>query len=609
MTEISAQPRRFDRRKFIIGSGAMVVAVGTPRLLNPQAAFAAVKGLPIGPALVDPNQIDSWLAIKGDGTVVLKTGKEELGGGTLTTAHQLVADELDVPYNKIQSIVADTAMTVNQGATAGSQTTPTQFGETGGLRQALAEARLALLNMASTALGAPVSQLSVKDGVITVAGGARQTTYAALIGDKLFALRQTGKAVPKSFHDYKLVGTSVPRIDIPAKVTGKFTFNHDIRLPGMAFARVVRPPTIDSQVASIDGFPHKIPGLIRLVVKKNWIAVVAEREEQAIQAASSLRVKWNVTPLPNYATFYEDLVADAPAKTTNRVLINTNDVDATLGKAAKTLEATYKYPIQMHATMGASTAAAWVDGNQAVIWTHTQNVTAERSMLATALGIPATNIRVIFVEGAGVYGITGADNAGLDAAMVSQAVGRPVRVQYTRADEHKWENYGQPFVHKMRGGVDAAGNLTVWDAESWTAARGGRPGPPANVPSGIMMGFPEAPLAASPASTTPSLAPNVVDGSNSAPSYVIKSQRVVTHAGRRSFLAGPLRSPARIQHTWANEQFVDELAHAAGADPVAFRLKHLKDQRLIDVINASAKLANWQARPAASKIGTGRYLT
>ncbi len=621
MTDISVQPRRYDRRKFLAGTGAMVVAVNTPRLLNPQSALAAVKEFPIGPALVDPNQIDSWIGIKGDGTVVVKTGKEELGQGMGTAIAQVVADELDVPIGRIQLIISDTWKTVNQGATAGSQSSPTHFNaDTIGIRKAAAEARAALLGLASTALGQPVANLTVKDGVVGVKGGSQQTTYATLIGNKTFNLAITGKATPKRFQDYKVVGTSVPRLDIPDKVFAKFTYNQDIRLPGMVHARIVAPPTQDSQLVSVDGFPRRIPGLVKVVIKKNFVAVVTEREEQAIAAASSLRVKWNVAPLPPYDTLYEQLVDMAPAKTTNRVLIDTKDVDAALAKGAKTVSAEYRYPIQMHGPMGASASQAWVQGNTAVVWSHTQNVTAARAMLSTALNVPAQNIRVIYVEGSGVYGQTAVENATLEAAVISQAVGRPVKVQHSRADDHTGENYGVPFVHRMKGTVDSAGAVSAWDAESWSIGRGSRPGPPANIPAGVIMGFPETPIAASPP-PTPSLQPNTVDGSNSAPSYVIKSQRMVTHTGRLPFFSGPLRSPNRIQNTFANESFIDELAYAAGQDPVAFRLKHLRApggpvdapeflrERLAQSLERTAALAKWQPKVAASKIGTGRYLT
>jgi CO/xanthine dehydrogenase Mo-binding subunit len=372
-------------------------------------------------------------------------------------------------------------------------------------------------------------------------------------------------------------------------------------------ARVVRPPTLDSTLVSIDGWKDKQPpGVIKVVAKHNFVAVVAKEEWQAIEAAFALRVKWKTAPLPGYETFFDDLQKLSP--TTDRLLIDTRDVDAALAKAAKTVDATYYYPLQMHGSMGASAATASVEGQTATVWSSTQGVYQLRGAVATALGVPAQNVHVVYVEGSGCYGLNGADNVALDAAVISQMVGRPVRVQYMRADEHRWENFGQPYAIRLKGGLDGSGKVSAWDYTAWTASRGGRPGPPANLASGILLGFPETPLAASPPQT-PSQPPNFVDGSNSGPSYIVPSQRLVSHTGVHSFLAGPLRSPARIQNTFANESFIDELAHAAGADPVAFRVAHLKDQRLIDVINLAAKMARWQPRAAASKVGKGRFRT
>jgi CO/xanthine dehydrogenase Mo-binding subunit len=375
----------------------------------------------------------------------------------------------------------------------------------------------------------------------------------------------------------------------------------------MVHARVVRPPTLDSTLEQVVGFRggHP-PGLIKVVVLHNFVAVVAEREEQAIDAAQALQAKWQTAPLPDWNHLYGDLQRQSP--TTDRVLIDTGGVEAALAGAAQKLEVNYRYPIQMHGSMGASAAVASVQGQTATVWSSTQGVFQLRAAIATALNLPEQNVRVVYVEGSGCYGLNGADNSALDAAVISQQVGKPVRVQYMRADEHKWENYGTPYLHRMRGGIDANGNLVAWDYQAWTASRGGRPGPPANLATGILLGLPENPLAKSPP-PTPTSRPNTVDNSNSGPSYVIPQQRLRSHSGVHSFMAGPLRSPNRIQNTWANESFVDELAHLAGRDPVEFRLAHLKDQRLIECIQLAAKMADWQARPAASKIQSGRFKT
>src|SRR5262249_22023807 len=265
-------------------------------------------------------------------------------------------------------------------------------------------------------------------------------------------------------------------------------------------------------------------------------------------------------------------------------------VDAVLAAtpASKQVTATYKYPIQMHGSLAPSAATAIVDNGKqiATVWSMTQGVYPLRSMLATALGFPPQNIHVIYTEGSGVYGQNKADDVALDAAMIAQAIGKPVRVMYTRADEQAWENYGQAYTITIAAAADAASGkakLTAWKRDAWTSTRGGRPGPPANMASGVLMGFPETPLVQS-TTPTPSQALNSVDGSNSAPSYIVPAARLTNHTVRRTFLSGPLRSPSRIQNTFANESILDELAFALGVDPVQFRIDNLQDPRLIAVI-------------------------
>jgi CO/xanthine dehydrogenase Mo-binding subunit len=629
------ESRTLSRRTFVKGAGALVVAIGAPRLFDPHAAAAAVNPvmpslevvqseypIGIGPPLIDPNQIDSWLAVNADGTVVMKTGKVELGQGTVTATKQLVADELDVAFEKIKHIQSDTWHTVDQGTTSGSQSTGTENGPSG-VRQAAAEARAALLAMASANLGVPASSLTVTDGVVS--GGGKQVSYTQLIGGKQFNLPVTGKAVPKPYTAYKVAGTSVPRDDIPEKVFGKYTYAQDVKLPGMVHARVVRPPTLDSTLVKVDGFAKgkAPPDYLQTVVKNNYVAVVAKTEWGAIQAAEQLRVTWNVAPLPNWATYNDDLLPMGPS--TNQVIQDSKvlgspvvpagqDVDAVIAAtpATRQVTATYKYPIQMHGSMGTSASTALVDNAKqvATVWSCTQGVYPLRAMLATALGFPQQNIHVIFVEGSGCYGQNKADDVSLDAAIISQAVGKPVRVQYTRAGEHAWENYGTPYTVTITAAGNTSGGkslLTAWRRDAWSSSRGGRPGPPANMASGILMGFPETPQTQS-TTLTPSQPLNSVDGSNSAPLYIVPAARLTNHTVRRSFLSGPLRSPARIQNTFANESIVDELAHALGADPVQFRIDNLQDARMIAVIQATAQMAKWTAGPAAAKVGTGRFL-
>jgi nicotinate dehydrogenase subunit B len=627
MTAVPTESRPLSRRTFVKGAGALVVAISVPRLLNPKAAFAAVTGVDpvgIGPASIDPAQIDSWIAIGADGTVTMKTGKVELGQGTVTATMQLVADELDVPISSVKHIQSDTWYTVDQGTTAGSQSTGTENGPAG-VRQAAAEARAALLGMASSKLGAPVGNLTVSNGVVSVIGNSAQSvSYASLIGGNLFNMAQTGKATPKPYTAYKIVGTSVPRFDIPDKVFGKFTYTQDIRVPGMVHARVVRPPTLDSTLVKVDGFPNGTPpGVLQVVTKSNYVAVVAKTEWDAIVGAGELKVTWNLAPLPRWSTYNDDLVGGISqdqviqdSKTRGSPVVAAGqDVDGVLSAtaAAKVISQTYKYPIQMHGSMGTSAATALVDNTRqvATVWSSTQAIYPLRSMLATALSLPQQNIHCIYVEGSGCYGQNKADDVALDAAVISQIVGKPVRVAYMRADEHAWENYGQAYTITITGAVDTSApkpKVTAWKRDAWTSSRGGRPGPPASMASGILMGFPEPPFAAS-VTLTPSQDLNSIDGSNSAPAYIIPAAKLTNHTVNHTFMSGPLRSPSRIQNTFANEVMMDELANLAGADPVNFRVDHLQDPRMIAVIQTTAQMASWVYGPRAAKIGTGRYLT
>jgi CO/xanthine dehydrogenase Mo-binding subunit len=627
MTSLTSEPRTLSRRTIVKGAGALVVAVGLPQLLDPRAAFAAVNGvdpLGVGPPSIDPGQIDSWIAIGTDGTVTMKTGKVELGQGTITSTMQLVADELDVPFSSVKHIQSDTWVTVDQGGTSGSQSTGTENGPAG-VRQAAAEARAALLGMASTKLGVPVANLTVSNGVVSAVGNPGQSvSYASLVGGGLFNLPITGKATPKPYTAYKIAGTSVPRVDIPDKVFGKFTYTQDVRVPGMLHARVVRPPTVDSSLVKIDGFFDKPPAdLVEVVSKGNFVAVVAKSEWGAIVGAGELKVTWNAAPLPRWSSYNDDLVGGVSqdtvlqdSKTRGSTVVPPGlDVDAVLAAtpASKSITQTYKYPIQIHGSMGTSASTAIVDNARqvATVWSCTQAIYPLRAMLSTALNFPPQNIHCIYVEGSGCYGQNGADAVSLDAAVLSQIVGKPVRVAYSRADEQAWENFGQAYTITIAGAVDTSGpkaKISAWKRDGWTSSRGGRPGPPGNMASGILMGFPEPPFAAS-VNLTPSQDLNTVDNSNSGPAYIIPAAKLTSHTVKRTFMSGPLRSPSRIQNTFANEVMVDELAHLAGADPVNFRVDNLQDPRLIAVIQTAANLASWVYGPRAASIGAGRYLT
>jgi CO/xanthine dehydrogenase Mo-binding subunit len=422
----------------------------------------------------------------------------------------------------------------------------------------------------------------------------------------------SGTAKRKHPRDWTVLGTPVKRLDLPAMVTGQPLYVHNMRVPGMLHGRVVRPPTVGATIdgpASVDeASVRDIPGFVKVVVRNNFVGVVCEKQWQAVQAANKLKVEWKPGPkLPSQAGFY-DYLRRQPSRDT--LLVDSRDVDAKLAAAADVVKATYLHPYHMHGSVGASCAVADVKNTSATIWSPTQGVYPQRDSAAMILGLPRESVHVIYTRGSGCYGINGADTVSFDAALMSQAVGRPVRVQLSRKDEMANENFGFAFVIDERAGLDAAGNIVAWDYEAWSPTRGGRPGYnlPGNQVTGFLSGF--QPAAFAPRSPAPAPDAAFANGSNTAPNYVtgcvggscggtgtIKSERVLSHSVQSPFWTGPLRSPSRLQNTFAHESFMDELAARAKADPVAFRLRHLRDPRLIDVVNAAAKAANWQPRP------------
>ena len=600
----------FSRRSFLKSTGALIVTFSIGGVLETVHAQGAFEGGVAGsPPL---NELDSWIAIAADGKVTAYTGKCELGQGITIAQAQLVAEELSVPFSRVNLIYCDTAMTPDQGVTSGSQSHPTNFNHSN-LAQAAATARDALLQLASKSLGVPADQLAAKDGVISAKSDpSKKVTYGQLVGGKKFDLKLDPNAKRKSPSEWTVLGKPVPRPDLPALVTGQFEFVHNVRVPGMLHGMVVRPPAVGATVVSVDeSSVAGLPGVVKVVVKKNFIGVVAEKRWQAIQAANKLKVTW--TPgagLPNHADFYDFMRNQKPTRDT--LLVNSKDVDQKLGEAATVVKATYHHPYQMHGSVGSSCAVADVQGDKATIWSPTQGVWHQRGTSAMILGLKPENVRIIFRRGSGCYGINGADTVTYDAALLSQAVGKPVRVQLTRKDEMAWENYGFAFVMDERAGLDAQGNITAWDHESWSPVLGNRPGynKPGNVISGLLAGFdPEEFRPRSPA-PDPSAYNN---NGNGVPSYMagqvngaahgtgtIKSERSMIHNTKSYFWTGPLRSPQRLQNTFAHESFMDELAAKAQADPVAFRLKHLSSSRVSDVVKAAAKAANWDARPSPS---------
>jgi CO/xanthine dehydrogenase Mo-binding subunit len=393
-------------------------------------------------------------------------------------------------------------------------------------------------------------------------------------------------------------------------VTGQFEFVHNVRLPGMLHGRVVRPPSPGATLMSADeSSVRTMPGFVKLVVKNNFVGVVADKPWQAMQIAEKLRVTW--TPGPRLSPQRDAYQQIRKEPSTDTLLVDSGDVDKTLASAATVLRATYHHPYQMHGSIGSSCAVADVQADKATLWSATQSAFPTRNTTAAILGLKPESVRVIYTRGAGCYGINGADTVTYDAAVLAQAVGKPVRVQLSRKDEMAWENYGNLFAIDQRVGIDASGTIVAWDYEAWSAAKGGRPGynTPGNVVTGTLLGLNPAPF--NPRTPAPAPTNPLNNNLNTAPSYitgrvgasqngagVVRSERVLSHRVRSPFFTGPLRAPERLQNTFAHECFMDEVAAHMKADPVAYRLRHLNHARLSGAIRAAAKAANWQARPS-----------
>ena len=585
------------------GTSALVVSFA----LAPADLFGQAVATLVGNP---PKELDGWLSIAADGTVTALTGKCDMGQGLYTAQTQLVAEELGVPLERIKLIQCVTGTTPDQGVTSGAQSHPQNFNHAN-LALAAATAREALLQMASKQWDVPVDRLTAGNGVIR--HGARTISYGELIGGGKFNLSLNPAAKRKAPREWTILGNSVKRLDMPEMVTGRFEFVHNVRVPGMVHGRVVRPPTVgatvESPLSEIESSVSGMPGFIKVVVKKDFVGVVFEKQWQALQAANQLKVRWKPGPaLPAQATFY-DHMRTQPSRDT--LLVNSNDVDATLAKATQVVRSTYLHPYQMHGSIGASCAVADVKADSATVWSPTQGVYPQRDSCAMVLGMKPQQVKVIYSRGSGCYGINGADTVSYDAALLSQAVGRPVRVQLSRKDEMAHENFGLAFVVDQRVGLDSAGNIIAWDYEAWSPVRGGRPGhtQPGNQVTGFLAGFAPAPFA--PRSPAPPPTGQLANGQNVVPSYVtgtvagaaggtgtVTCERMLSRVVESPFWTGPLRSPNRLQNTFAHECMMDELAAAAKADPVEYRIRHLRDPRLRAVVQAAAKAANWQARPS-----------
>jgi nicotinate dehydrogenase subunit B len=558
-----------NRRQFLSTGGALLVSFSLP---------ARADGMG---SLTKQPMLDAWIRIGADGRITVFTGKAELGQGAKTAILQIAAEQLAVAMSAIEIVTADTERTPNEGYTAGSNSVK----DSGtAILHAAAQARELLLMQAAKRFGAPPSALTVEDGQI-IAGDGRRIGYGALVEGQLLHARAAEKST--LIRARKLMGQSVPRVDIPGKVTGAPAYVQDLRLPDMVHARVVRPPSYGARLKSIDtDAVAKMPGVIKLVRDGNFIGVIAAREWTAVQALRALRARslWEEQgTLP--ADAHEKL-RQLPARDT--VIAG---ADSALPAGARTLEASYTRPYQLHGAIGPSCAVARYDDGKLTVWTHSQGVYPLRGALAQLLAMPAERVHCIHVEGSGCYGHNGADDVAADAALLARALpGRPVRVQWMREDEHAWEPYGPAMLSRAQASLDASGNVSGLQYEVWSNTHSTRPGGKAgNLLAGRQVGKPfEAPPPQALAQ------PEGGGDRNAIPYYRLPNVRVTHHfIPQMPLRVSALRALGAYMNVFSLESFMDELAAAAKADPVEFRLRYLEDPRAKEVIRIAAARFGW----------------
>ena len=575
---IQIASHRLSRRAVLAG-GALTVtfALAGARLK------ALAQGAAAAPRSVDPKEVDAFLAVNGDGTVTLYTGKVDLGQGLRIAMRQIAGEELGIGVDMIKYVEGDTALTPDQGRTSGSNGI-----QRGGMqiRQAATTARAALIELAAQRLNVKGDDLVASNGEVRPKSGGTGVRFAELIGGRNFNLKLDPKAPLKDPATYTLVGKPLARPDVPAKCTGSFTYMQDFSLPGMVHARVIRPPAIGAKLVSVDESSIKDFAGASVVRIKDFLAVVASEEWTAIRAARALRAQWSEwSGLPEQGKLIATLRADPGI--TDEVLVTRGQPEASGREGAKTLTASYFWPMQSHGSIGPSCAVADVNADAATVWTASQGTHGNRNTFARFLGLPRDKVRLIYLDGAGCYGMNGHEDAAADAAILSRAVGRPVRVQWSREDELGFDPKGPPQLLDISGTVGPDGRILAWRTEMWLPQ--------------TTKGLPDIPLLAPAAAgldDVRGLQPGLIS-QNADPPYAADSLQVLVHWLKDTPLRpAPIRSPGKPANCFAVESFADELAAAAGLDPIEFRLRWLADGRGIEVIKRAAALMAWQSRPS-----------
>lgn len=573
MTRRADAPR--TRADFHAAGGVLVVVRPPPAPVPP--AHGQPPMIPADPA----EGVEVLLAVWDDGSVTGLCGHVDLGTGLRTSLAQIVADELDVSFDAVSMALGDTARAPNQGPTIASASIQISAVP---LRQAAAQARAWLVSRAADRLGVPPEALETRDGAVVVRGDAsRRADYGPLVAGAHVELVLDTQVRVKTVDEYRLVGQRVPRVDLPAKAAGGAVYVHDLRVPGMLHGRVIRPPYagfdagefVGRSLLSVDeaSVAH-LPGIVAVVAVGDFVGVVAEREEIAEQAMRTLVVRWK--PWPGMASLADVKNAVRTNPSTRRVLVEEGDVDAAIAGAATPMAREYLWPYQLHASIGPSCAVAHWQGERATVWTGSQNPHVLRADLALLTGLPAPAIEVIRLEASGCYGRNCADDVAADALLLSRAAGRPVRVQLTREQEHLWEPKGAAQLMQVNGGLSADGRAVAYDfATSY----------PSNAAPTLALLL------------TGKVAPEPVAfqmGDRTAvPPYDYGALRVAAHDMAPILRASWLRGVSALPNSFAHESYIDELASAAGADPVEFRLRHLTDPRAIELVKATAERAGW----------------
>ena len=452
MTQIAQKSVILSRRNLLRAGGCLLVALTVPRVALAQDTARVLA----------KDQVDGFLAIDRSGVVTLYSGKVDLGTGARAAYRQIVAEELDLDPAAIRLVEGDTALTPDQGTTAGSNGIAVSGME---FRRAAATARAKLLALAAARLNVPAIDLRLANGAISTAAGAR-VGFGDVIGDQKFDMKIDNAAPLKSPADYRIVGKPFARPDLADKFTGRHVFVHDFTLPNMLHARVVRPPSLTARLLNVDEASiAAIPGA-RVVRRENFLAVVAEKEWNVVRAARALKASWSAdTPLTGSDRLYPD--QRAGKKVRDQVFATVGDAAAKLATSEKVLSATYHWPVQSHASLGPSCAVADVSPDKATIWTASQGTHKYWPLFAKFLGLPQQAVRLIYLDGAGCYGMNGHDDAAAEAALISQMLGQPVRVQWSREDEHGWDPKGPAHVLDLRAALDPQGKITAWETRAW----------------------------------------------------------------------------------------------------------------------------------------------